>query len=187
MADESMTKQLMNLIEELRQVGQISHGFNKCEQLVADHQARIVILAADTAPFGFLIRIPLLCEDENIKYIYVERQSDLATACGKTKPVCAVAITFASEEFTAKMKDLSIEQRNSNDSINLKASQIEKEIEMLEAKIETMLDEGEIFDEADFIQWNDVYESCDESSVSSTEDFSDEEIEEMSAYIGVPE
>jgi len=184
MADETMTKQLLNLIEELRQVGLASHGFNKCEQLVADHQARIVVLAADTAPFGFLIRIPLLCEDQNIKYVYIERQSDLATACGKTKPVCAVAITFNLEEFTEKMQALDLEQQNSNERINLKASQIEKEVELLEAKIETMLDEEEIFDEADFIQWNEGYESCDESSVSSTEDFSDDEIEEMAACIG---
>ena len=184
MADGEMTKRLLNLIEQLRHVEQVSYGFNKCERLVADRQARIVILAADTSPFGFLIRIPLLCEDENIKYVYVERQADLAAACGKTKPVCAVAITFTPEDFMTKTKNPGLRQQESNNMIDLSASKIEEEIEKLEAEIQAMLDNGDFLDEADFIQLNEACRSCNESSASSAKDLSDEEIEDMAARLG---
>ena len=39
--------------------------------------ADIVVLAADTEPLEIILHLQLLCEDKNVPYVYVSKQSDL--------------------------------------------------------------------------------------------------------------
>lgn len=186
MANEEMTKQLLDLIQQLSPMGTITYGFNKCEELVAERKARIVILAADTSPFGFLIRIPLLCEDENVKYIYVRKQWDLAAACGKTKPISTVAITYTPENFVAKMEGLSLAGQQSKDAINEKATETEKHIEALEDRIQEMLanEDLTLLDEDEDVGMQDNAGSYhDDGSETSERYVSDKTVEEIAASI----
>lgn len=187
MADEEMTKELLDIIEQLYPIGMISYGFNKCEKLVAERKARIVILAADTSPFGFLIRIPLLCEDEDIKYIYVRRQCELAAACGKTKPISSVAITYNPESFSAGVENLSLERHQSKATINQKANEIEKQIEALENRIQEMLADENLTlldeDEGDVAMQHDAGSHQEGDSEALEGYVSDKKVEEIAACI----
>jgi large subunit ribosomal protein L7Ae len=186
MADKEMTKQLLDLIQQLSPMGMITYGFNKCEGLVAERKARIVILAADTSPFGFLIRIPLLCEDENVKYIYVRKRWDLAVACGRTNPISAVAITYTPENFLAKMESLSLEGQQSKDTINEKAIEMEQRIEALEDRIQEMLadDNLTLVDEDEDVDVQDDAGGYHDDDSETLEGYvSDKTVEEIAASI----
>lgn len=144
-----MEEQLFNIIRQIKSHGLVFQGFDKCEELVAQKMVRFVILAADTSPFGFVMRIPLLCEDENIRYIYVSSQSELAAALGKEKPVCAAAVTYGREDRIEKMKNLGFNSCHRKAiSFGQQALEANRRIDMqldeLEAKIEHLRDGREL-------------------------------------------
>ena len=55
--------------------------------------ADLLILAADTSPLAILLQLPLLAEDKNVPYVYVQSKTALGRACGVSRPVIAVSIT----------------------------------------------------------------------------------------------
>ena len=57
--------------------------------------AELIVMAADTEPIEILMHIPLLCEDKNVPYVFVESQAALGRACGVSRPVIAASITMA--------------------------------------------------------------------------------------------
>ena len=52
----------------------------------------MIVLAADTEPLEIILHLPLLCEDKNVPYVYVDKQSDLGRACGVSRNIIAVSI-----------------------------------------------------------------------------------------------
>jgi H/ACA ribonucleoprotein complex subunit 2 len=53
----------------------------------------IVILAADISPMDVISHIPVLCEDHNIPYLYVESRAELGAAGSTKRPTSVVMIT----------------------------------------------------------------------------------------------
>lgn len=49
-------------------------------------------MAADAEPIEILLHLPLLCEDKNVPYVFVESKAALGRACGVARPVIACSI-----------------------------------------------------------------------------------------------
>lgn len=49
-------------------------------------------MAADTEPLEILLHLPLLCEDKNVPYIFVESKHALGRACGVSRQIIACSI-----------------------------------------------------------------------------------------------
>jgi H/ACA ribonucleoprotein complex subunit 2 len=52
----------------------------------------IVILAADISPMDVISHIPVLCEDHNIPYIYVQSRAELGMAGSTKRPTSVVMV-----------------------------------------------------------------------------------------------
>jgi H/ACA ribonucleoprotein complex subunit 2 len=53
----------------------------------------IVILAADISPMDVISHIPVLCEDHNIPYIYVQSRAELGMAGNTKRPTSVVMVS----------------------------------------------------------------------------------------------
>lgn len=53
-------------------------------------------MAADAEPLEIVLHLPLLCEDKNVTYVFVESQKLLGRACGVSRPVIAASILSGS-------------------------------------------------------------------------------------------
>jgi len=51
-------------------------------------------MAADAEPLEILMHIPLLCEDKNVHYVFVDSKLSLGRACGVSRPVICCSIIF---------------------------------------------------------------------------------------------
>jgi ribosomal protein L7Ae-like RNA K-turn-binding protein len=54
--------------------------------------SELIVLAADTEPLAILLHLPLLCEDKNVPYVFVNSRSALGRACGVSRSVIACSI-----------------------------------------------------------------------------------------------
>lgn len=78
----------------------------------------VVILAADISPMDVISHIPVLCEDHNIPYIFVQSRAELGAAGNTKRPTSVVMVSAAragtkkgekiegEEEFVEVYKDL---------------------------------------------------------------------------------
>ena len=53
------------------------------------------VLAEDVQPPEILAHMPMLCEERNIPYVYVDSKAQLGNSCGLEKPTASIAILDA--------------------------------------------------------------------------------------------
>ncbi|MFH1013886.1 MAG: 50S ribosomal protein L7Ae [Thermoplasmatota archaeon] len=82
-----------DLVEKARDTGKISKGANEATKQVERGQAKIVIMAEDVTPEEILAHMPVLCDEKNIPYAYVQSKDELGKAAGLHVSTTAVAIT----------------------------------------------------------------------------------------------
>jgi len=80
-----------DLVEKARDNGKISKGANEVTKQVERGQAKLVVMAEDITPEE--IHMPVLCEEKNIPYAYVQSKDELGSAAGLKVSTAAVAIT----------------------------------------------------------------------------------------------
>ena len=91
-ADNQMTKKVLDLCNQATLYKQMKKGANDTTKALNRGVADLVLLAADTEPLEIVLHLPLLCEDKNVPYVYVPKQSDLGRACGVSRNIVAAVI-----------------------------------------------------------------------------------------------
>jgi len=92
-ADESLSQTILDLVQQAGHYHQLKKGANEATKTLNRGTAEIIILAADTSPLAILLHLPLLCEDKNVPYVYVQSKIALGRATGVSRPVIAASIT----------------------------------------------------------------------------------------------
>jgi len=93
LADDKLSQQLLDLVQQASHLRQLKKGANECTKTLNRGIAELIILAADTSPLAILLHLPLLCEDKNTPYVYVPSKAALGRACGVSRSVIAASIT----------------------------------------------------------------------------------------------
>ncbi|EJF66106.1 NHP2/L7aE family protein [Dichomitus squalens] len=93
LADPELNNEILDLVERASQFKQLKKGANEATKTLNRGIAELIILTADTEPLEILLHLPLLCEEKNVPYIFVESKAALGRACGVTRPVIAASVT----------------------------------------------------------------------------------------------
>ncbi|KAJ0424613.1 50S ribosomal protein L30e-like protein, partial [Aspergillus heterothallicus] len=109
-ADEALTQQLLDLVQQASHYRQLKKGANEATKTLNRGTSELVILAADTTPLPIILHLPLLCEDKNVPYVYVPSKLALGRATGVSRPVIATSITTnEASDLTAQIRALKIQ------------------------------------------------------------------------------
>ncbi|MEM2873959.1 MAG: 50S ribosomal protein L7Ae [Candidatus Nanoarchaeia archaeon] len=96
--------QALQLLNEIRVQGKIRKGANEVTKSVERSEAKLVIIAADVNPPEIVAHLPILCDEKNIPYVFVDAKADLGAAAGLPVGTSAVAIANAGDA-TKKLND----------------------------------------------------------------------------------
>ena len=80
------------MITKASQLKQIKKGANESTKTLNRGISDLIIIAADAKPLEIVLHLPLLCEDKNVPYVFVESQKLLGRSCGVSRPVIAASI-----------------------------------------------------------------------------------------------
>ncbi|KAI9376775.1 50S ribosomal protein L30e-like protein [Aspergillus egyptiacus] len=109
-ADEALSQQLLDLVQQASHYRQIKKGANETTKTLNRGTSELVILAADTTPLPIILHLPLLCEDKNVPYVYVPSKLALGRATGVSRPVIAVSVTTnEASDLTAQIRAIKIQ------------------------------------------------------------------------------
>jgi ribosomal protein L7Ae-like RNA K-turn-binding protein len=93
LADREMSKKILELVNQASNHKQLKKGANEATKTLNRGVAELIVMAADAEPLEILLHLPLLCEDKNKPYVFVESRDALGRACGVSRPVIACSIT----------------------------------------------------------------------------------------------
>jgi len=93
LADSELNEKILDVVEKATQYKQLKKGANESTKTLNRGIAEVIILTADTEPLEILLHLPLLCEEKNVPYIFVQSKAALGRACGVSRPVIAASIT----------------------------------------------------------------------------------------------
>ncbi|TFK54745.1 L30e-like protein [Heliocybe sulcata] len=93
LAPPELTNQILDLVQQASQYKQLKKGANEATKTLNRGIAEFIILTADTEPLEILLHLPLLCEEKNVPYVFVQSKTALGRACGVSRPVIAASIT----------------------------------------------------------------------------------------------
>ena len=78
LAKDGLTTNILRLAQRAVNYKQLKKGANEATKALNRGQAEFVVLAADAEPLEILLHIPLLCEDKNVPYVFVQsKQGEL--------------------------------------------------------------------------------------------------------------
>ncbi len=109
-------KDLMGKIYEAvtlaRTGGRIRKGVNETTKSIERGLARLVVIASDVSPEEVVMHLPVLCDEKQVPYAYVESKLELGRAAGIDVPTSSISIESEGEgkkvvsEISAKLKQL---------------------------------------------------------------------------------
>ncbi|KAF8453431.1 50S ribosomal protein L30e-like protein [Terfezia claveryi] len=103
LANEKVTKKALKTIKKgakskclKRGVKEVVKSIRKSpSSSISSAPHGIVVLAADISPMDVISHIPVLCEDHNIPYVFVQSRAELGLAGGTKRPTSVVMIVPA--------------------------------------------------------------------------------------------
>ena len=98
LASKSIQKEIFNAITKASQMKKIKKGANESTKTLNRGISDLIIIAADVKPLEIVLHLPLLCEDKNVPYVFVESQKLLGRACGVSRPVIAASILSSTSD-----------------------------------------------------------------------------------------
>lgn len=107
LADHDLTSSIISFIEQAVRFKQLRKGANEATKTLNRGISQFIVMAADTEPLEILLHLPLLCEDKNVPYVFVESKVALGRACGVSRPVIACSvITQEGSQLTKQIDEL---------------------------------------------------------------------------------
>lgn len=92
LAPKKLQKEIFNVLTRAAQLKKIKKGANEATKTLNRGISDLIIIAADAKPLEIILHLPLLCEDKNVPYVFVESQRYIGRSCGVSRPVIAASI-----------------------------------------------------------------------------------------------
>ena len=98
-ATEEIVEEALKILEEVLKIegGKLKRGTNETTKAIERGTAKLVFIAKDVDPPEIVAHLPLLCEEKNIPYIFVESKERIGEASGIDVPAAAVSIVEAGQ------------------------------------------------------------------------------------------
>ena len=87
----NLTLKLLQLIQS-NNYKQLKRGANEATKSLNRGQAEFIIMAADCDPLEIILHLPLLCEDKNVPFCFIQSKEALGRACGVSRAVVACSV-----------------------------------------------------------------------------------------------
>merc|ERR1711970_1361051 len=94
LAESDLNKNILEAVKEAGNLKQLRKGANEATKCLNRGIAEFIVMAADAEPLEILLHLPLLCEDKNVPYVFVNSKQALGKATGVSRPVIACAVTI---------------------------------------------------------------------------------------------
>merc|ERR1711934_631673 len=92
MADEKLAKKILKAVKKAAKVKALKRGVKEVVKAVRKGSKGVCIIAGDVSPIDVLSHVPVLCEDNEISYVFVPSKEELGAAGLTKRPTSCILL-----------------------------------------------------------------------------------------------
>merc|ERR1712149_77379 len=92
MADDKLSKKLLKTIKKGAKIKAIKRGVKEVVKAVRKGNKGVCIIAGDVSPIDVLTHVPVLCEDNEVPYVFVPSKEELGSAGLTKRPTSCILL-----------------------------------------------------------------------------------------------
>ncbi|KAI8876759.1 L30e-like protein [Backusella circina FSU 941] len=102
LADKKLSKKLYKTVKKASKVKHIRRGVKEVGKALRKNEKGFVVIAGDISPLDVISHMPVLCEDHNIPYIFVNSKEELGQASATKRPTSVTMVVFGGKNKDVK-------------------------------------------------------------------------------------
>eukprot|EP00118_Oscarella_pearsei_P025091 m.307488 g.307488 ORF g.307488 m.307488 type:complete len:155 (+) comp42347_c0_seq1:291-755(+) len=110
LAGRKLTKKLYKTVKKAAKKKQLRRGVKDVTKALRKGEKGLVVIAGNISPIDVITHIPVLCEDQEVPYIYIPAREDLGAASQTKRPTSIVLVKKHEEyeeNYTACLDEVS--------------------------------------------------------------------------------
>ncbi|KAL9239435.1 hypothetical protein vseg_013758 [Gypsophila vaccaria] len=92
LAGKKLCKKTFKLVRRAAEKKCLKRGVKEVVKSIRRGNKGICVIAGNISPIDVITHVPILCEENDIPYIYVPTKEDLASAGATKRPTCCVLV-----------------------------------------------------------------------------------------------
>merc|ERR1712224_616029 len=92
LADAKLSKKLFKVIKKATKAKQVLRGVKEVVKAVRKGTKGVCVIAGNISPMDVISHLPILCEDNDVPYVYVRAKEDLGAAGLTKRPTSCMLI-----------------------------------------------------------------------------------------------
>ncbi|OIW19688.1 hypothetical protein TanjilG_18498 [Lupinus angustifolius] len=92
LAGKKLSKHTLKLVRKAAQHKCLKRGVKEVVKSIRRGHKGLCVIAGNISPIDVITHVPILCEESEIPYVYVQSKEDLATAGATKRPTCCVLV-----------------------------------------------------------------------------------------------
>eukprot|EP00873_Tetraselmis_striata_P007201 jgi/Tetstr1/427465/TSEL_001764.t1 len=91
LADDKLKKKVLKLAKKAAKKKQVKRGVKEVVKALRKNVKGLCIIAGDISPIDVITPLPIMCEDRDVPYVYIDSKEELGAA-GQTKRPTSVML-----------------------------------------------------------------------------------------------
>ncbi|XP_047077902.1 H/ACA ribonucleoprotein complex subunit 2-like protein [Lolium rigidum] len=92
LAKDKLSKRTLKLVRRASEAKCLKRGVKEVAKSIRRGNKGLCVIAGNISPIDVITHLPILCEEANVPYIYVNSKEELATAGTTKRPTCCVLV-----------------------------------------------------------------------------------------------
>jgi H/ACA ribonucleoprotein complex subunit 2 len=104
LAGKKLTKRLQKVVKKAAGAKVLKRGVKEVVKALRKGEKGLCIIAADIFPVDVISHIPVFCEEQGVRYVYVKSKAELGAAASTKRPTSVVLVAPGKKAFDAQDK-----------------------------------------------------------------------------------
>mmetsp|Transcript_34457 Transcript_34457/g.67396 ORF Transcript_34457/g.67396 Transcript_34457/m.67396 type:complete len:153 (-) Transcript_34457:194-652(-) len=105
LAKDKLVKKLLKLVKTASKSKTVRRGVKEVVKAVRKGEKGVCIIAGDISPIDVISHLPVLCEDNEVPYIFVPSKEALGTAGQTKRPTSCVLVKVGGKDTDSDQKE----------------------------------------------------------------------------------
>ena len=92
MADDKLSKKILKAVKKAAKVKALKRGVKEVVKAIRKGSKGVCIIAGDVSPIDVLSHVPVLCEDNEVSYVFVPSKEELGAAGLTKRPTSCILL-----------------------------------------------------------------------------------------------
>ncbi|EQC32142.1 hypothetical protein SDRG_10337 [Saprolegnia diclina VS20] len=102
LANKKLTKKVYKLIKKSTKVKCTKRGVKEVVKAIRKGEKGMCIIAGDISPIDVISHIPVLCENNDIAYVFTPSKVDLGASAASKRPTSCIMVTPGKQGFNVQ-------------------------------------------------------------------------------------